>query len=486
MGTLSCNVEVRQLSDSRWVLITELVASSWKAFEEAAMKGRARSRYRIAIIVVTLICLFLDLFLALWRIWEVYFVSVPVFQFVAIAWGVLTGAITVAATSLRIGGAVWRALRGVTVEPPPFSIDETIRTIIRFCGRLLGSLPSSLSILTLLLVAAYFLLESHPRGLPPISSSVVVISKGPEKLIYVAAGDQGEIILWRATELSKPYARIPVGTSGNVGERGRPEQMLAVKRGESHWVFVTDTKSNKVHVVEGDTIIGSFLVGLTPGSLAITPDGRKLFVSNEQPVPSGTIRSFDIGGPDPNKFVVADIIPNITCPEGVAVSPRGDLLYVATQCGGGKDPVFLINTATNKIEGSIPNLATGSSVAVSADGTRLYVSRGNYPCTMPDGKGGSPLSIVDPQSRKIVNTVCLHTSVGPLAISRDTNGRYLFVGNGDRMTVFDRKSLDASDKSLNEIPLGSAVSGIGVAEDNSVFVYVPGTGLLFLYNPEGL
>lgn len=450
------------------------------------MKGRSRSRYRITIIVVILLCLLLDLFLVLWRIWEVCFVSVPVYQFVAITWGVLTGAITVAATLIRFGGAVWRALRGVIVEPAPFSIDETIRIAIRFCGRVLKPLPSCLSVLALLLVAAYFLLESHPWGLPLTSSSVVVVSKGSEKLIYVAASDRGEIIVWRATELSKPYARIPVGTSGNVGERGRPEQMLAVKRGQSHWVFVTDTKSNKVHVIEGDTIIGSFVVGLAPRSLAVTPDGRKLFVSNEQPVPSGTIQSFDIVGSDPNKYVVAGTIQNVTCPEGVALSPRGDRLYVATQCGGGKDPVFLIDTATNRIEGSIPDLATGSSVAVSADGARLYVSRGNYPCTMSNGEGGSPLSIVDPQSKTIVNTVCLHTSVGPIAISRDANGRYLFVGNGDRMTVFDRKGLDVSDKSLNEIPLGSGISGIGVAEDNSVFVYVPETALLFLYNPEGL
>lgn len=450
------------------------------------MAGGLRSRSSVAIIVVILICLFLDLFLALWRVREVYFISVPIFQFAAITWGVLTGAITLAATLIRVGGAVIRALRGVTAEPRPFSIDETIRIVIRFGGRVLRPLPVSLSVLALLIAAGYLLFPSPPLELPPISSSVVVISKGSEKFIYVTASDQGEVRRYRATELSKPDARIPIGTSGNIGERGRPEQMLAVRRGQSHWIFVTDTKSNKVHVIEGDTIIGSFSVGLAPRSLAVTPDGRKLFVSNEQPIPSGVIQAFDIEGPDPNKYVVTAAIKNVTCPEGLALSPRGNLLYVATQCGGGKDPVFIINTATNKIEGSIPKLAVGTSVAVSADGSRLYVSRGNYPCKMSNGEDGSPLSIVDPKSKKVVNTVCLHTSVGPIAISRDKGGRYLFVGNGDRLTVFDRKSLDASDRSLNEIPLGSGVSGIGVDENNSVYAFVPGRALLFLYNPQGL
>jgi len=450
------------------------------------MNGGSRSRYQIAIVVLIMICLLLDLFLTLWRIREVYFVSVPVFQFAAIAWGALTGAITIAATLIQVGGAVLRALRGATVEPHPFSIDETIRIVIRFGGSIMKPLPKALFVLALLIAAAYFLLESRPLELSPISSSVVVISKGSEKFIYVAASDQGEIILTRATELSKPFARIPVGTSGNIGERGRPERMLAVRHGQSHWVFVTDTKSNKIHVIEGDAIIGSFSVGLAPRSLAVTPDGRKLFVSNEQPIPSGTIQAFDIVGPDPNKYVVDATIQNLACPEGVALSPRGDKLYVATQCGGGKDPVFIINTATNKIEGAITNLAVGTSVAVSSDGARLYVSRGNYPCKKPNGEVGSPLSIVDPQSRKVVNTVCLRTSVGPIAISRDKDGHYLFVGNGDNITVFDRKALDASDISLNDIPLGSGVSGIGVAEDNSVYAFVPGRNLLFLYNPQGL
>jgi len=317
------------------------------------MNVGSRSRYRVAIVVLILICLLLDLFLALWRVREVYFVSVPVFQFAAIAWGALTGAIAAAAALIRGGVAVLRALRGATAELRPFSIDETIRIVIRFGGRVLSPLPRALSVLALLVVAAYFLRIYHPPELPPISSSVVVISKGSEKFIYVAASDQGEIQVRRATELSKVYASIPVGTSGNLGERGRPEQMLAVKHEQLDWIFVTDTKSNKVHVIEtgGNTVIGSFSsVGLAPRSLAVTPDGKKLFVSNEQPVPSGTIQAFDIDGPDPNKYVVTATI-KVLCPEGLALSPGGHLLYVATQCGGGKDPLLIMGTSINSVLG---------------------------------------------------------------------------------------------------------------------------------------
>ena len=383
-----------------------------------------------------------------------------------------------------------------------FALPEQVRSLffekgISALGLNLGTrLGLTSAVIAAALLAIMFLVPGEdttgkPIGqpikyLPTTSSSVVVISKGSEKFIYVAASDEGEVLVMRPTELSKPYAHIPIGTSGNTGERGRPERMLAVKHKQSDWIFVTDTKSNKVHVIEEDSVVGSFSVGLAPRSLAVTPDGRKLFVSNEQPVPGGTIQVFDIRGSDPDKYVRTATIQSVTCPEGLALSPRGNVLYVATQCGGGMDPVLIIDTATEKIKGSIPDLAVGTSVAVSADGARLYVSRGNYPCKMSNGEDGSPLSIVDTQTNKIMNTVCLHTSVGPIAISRDKDGRYLFVGNGDGMTVFNRNGLDTSDRSLIEIPLGSGVSGIGVAEDNSVYAFVPGKALLFLFNPTGI
>src|SRR5260370_4040827 len=118
--------------------------------------------WRIAIVAIVLIFLLVDLSLAFWRIRQVYFVSVPIVQLIAIAWGVLIGTITVAATLIRVGGAVLRGLRGVTAEPRAFSIDETIRTVIRICGIALSSLPRSLFVLGLLLVIGYFLRESLP------------------------------------------------------------------------------------------------------------------------------------------------------------------------------------------------------------------------------------------------------------------------------------------------------------------------------------
>jgi hypothetical protein len=79
----------------------------------------------------------------------------------------------------------------------------------------------------------------------------------------------------------------------------------------------------------------------------------------------------------------------------------------------------------------------------------------------------------------------------PMALSRDLKQRYLFVGNGNRLTVFNTKKLaeeaaPLKDIELNDIPLEAAVAGIGIADDNSVYAYLPTARRLFIYNPEGL
>lgn len=135
---------------------------------------------------------------------------------------------------------------------------------------------------------------------------------------------------------------------------------------------------------------------------------------------------------------------------------------------------------------AVPGLAVGVAVAVSPGGDRLYVSRGDYPCVRGDGKQGGPLSVLDAATGRVLNTLCLRTAVGALAVSRDRDGRYLIVANGSALTVFDRNALDSSAAPLNDIALGAQVSAFGVGDDNSIYAYVPAGKRLFVFSPTGL
>ena len=59
-------------------------------------------------------------------------------------------------------------------------------------------------------------------------------------------------------------------------------------------------------------------------------------------------------------------------------------------------------------------------------------------------------------------------SVGDLALSGDSEGRYLLVADGSGLTILNTKNLVHAIKPQTEIMLEGAVQGIGVTDDNSV------------------
>jgi len=91
-----------------------------------------------------------------------------------------------------------------------------------------------------------------------------------------------------------------------------------------------------------------------------------------------------------------------SAPAHVALNPAGTIAYVANQTG---QSVSVIRVATNAVTGSIP--LTGAEVynlKVSADGTRLYVTR-------QDGK----LYIIDTGTLNVITTVTVGQGANGLA-----------------------------------------------------------------------
>src|SRR6185436_19659843 len=63
--------------------------------------------------------------------------------------------------------------------------------------------------------------------------------------------------------------------------------------------------------------------------------------------------------------------PNNCAPNKVALSPDGSRLYVTDDFA---DVVWVINTTNNTIVTSVPGVAFPEGVAVHPDGTRIYVA----------------------------------------------------------------------------------------------------------------
>jgi DNA-binding beta-propeller fold protein YncE len=128
----------------------------------------------------------------------------------------------------------------------------------------------------------------------------------------------------------------------------------------------------------------------------------------------------------------------VNCPEGLAVSPTGDKLYAASQCGAGDDPLFIIDTNSNKKIDEVPGLAVGNDVITSKDGKKAYVTRANFNWyDRRRGKVGAPLSIIDTETRRVLKTLILQVSANGLTLTPD--GRYVLVTNGYQLSVVDTK-----------------------------------------------
>jgi YVTN family beta-propeller protein len=417
----------------------------------------------------------------------------PIWQFLLIVWGGVSGIATVCRSFppalyffQQITSNKQNARRR---EPDRTSDDSFVVKGLRYAIARL-SRPLMFAIVSLGAigsgVAVFYFTEEKPP-LAPLSSGILPMKAGDYQRIYLADPHRGALAVMSSNKLDD-LTSIPIGGHGKFPGGATPYSLLELRRGRTHLVFVIDTQNNLVRIVdvaeENAEVLPGLPVPAEPRSMAITPDKRKLFVSVEQPIPSGGgVFVFDIHSDNPSEFRKITKITAVNCPEGMALSPRGDRLYVATQCGPSTDSVFIIDTATNKVVGSIPGLAVGTGVAVDATGTKLFVTQGNAPCSGPEASASvSPLSVVDLRSRKIDYSVCLHRSVGALALSRDPEAKYLIVANGNMLSVFDTEKMGVTRRPIIDIPLESTVEAIGVSQDNSVYAYIPESGRVYTFS----
>jgi YVTN family beta-propeller protein len=124
----------------------------------------------------------------------------------------------------------------------------------------------------------------------------------------------------------KEDTRVKVGS--------HPNDLAFAKDGR---LFVANAGSNSVSVIGGgrvtETIKTSFdpkaPVGSTPASLAITNDGKRLYVANAD---NNNVAVIDIA--NPRESSVLGFIPTTWYPSAVAVSPDGKKIYVGSGKGG--------------------------------------------------------------------------------------------------------------------------------------------------------
>ena len=212
-------------------------------------------------------------------------------------------------------------------------------------------------------------------------------------------------------------------------------------------------------------------VGHTPGAPVVSPDGHVLYVANRF---NNTISIIDVAGATETARVAV-----AREPVAAGITPDGALLYVANHLPVGASDgdyiaaeVSVIDTASQSLTATIPLLNGSSSLrglCVSPDGAHVYVahvlSRYHLPTTQLERgwMNTNALSVIDASGKTLINTVLLDDvdlgAANPWGVACTSDGRYICVAHAgsQELSVIDRIALHVK---LSRIAAGEAVSTV--------------------------
>jgi len=231
-----------------------------------------------------------------------------------------------------------------------------------------------------------------------------------------------------------------------------------------------DTGQGCVAVIRTDALATSptvkIPVGEFPGGLALTPDGSRLYVVN------GGDRTTSVIDTSTNA-VVATISDTPSGKGEIVMSPDGTRAYIPGFANGTQG-VTVIDTTTNTVAGHLVGLASGDpiyGIAITPDGTRLYVANGNLVDADNNYLGSNTVAAIDIATNTRLATIDVPPQPWDLAITPD--GAKVYVAGFDPhgtygvLTVIDT----ATNSVRTQIPTDCCLSVPALNPDGSkVFV----------------
>jgi YVTN family beta-propeller protein len=248
----------------------------------------------------------------------------------------------------------------------------------------------------------------------------------------------------RGIKLSRDGKLLYVALSGspNAGP-GVDESKLPPADRSADGVGVVDLAARKLLRVLSS--------GQDPESFDLSPDGKVLYVSNEETAEM-TALDLDTG-------VIRGKVAVGREPEGVTVRPDGKAVYVTSEQDG---QVTAIDTSNLSVAGQMQTGRRPRSIVFAQDGVTAFVTN----------ELEGTLTVLDTVAQKAVGDIKISTNAPPPAVARpmgavlSKDGKQLYVttGRGGSVAVVDvaaRKQVGSLDA------VGARPWGIGLSPDGT-------------------
>jgi len=243
---------------------------------------------------------------------------------------------------------------------------------------------------------------------------------------------------------------VSLTVSNSNGTDSKTATLSVVPKGSPapSYAFITNINSNTVSVIntENNNLTGTVPAGINPIGVAVSPDGKKAYVTNANYKHRGSVSVIDTAT---NKVTATVDLGDKYSPCGIAATPDGKKLYVANRDING---VSVIDTATNTVTATVPAGKWPMGVAATPDGKKVYVTN----------RYSNNVSVIDTGTNTVIASVKVET--GPTGVTVSPDGTKLYVTN------CESNSISVIDTGLNTVtatvpveewPLGVATSPDG-------------------------
>ncbi|MDB5895616.1 MAG: hypothetical protein JWQ88_3147, partial [Rhodoferax sp.] len=248
-------------------------------------------------------------------------------------------------------------------------------------------------------------------GDTPLSSSAVVqhtyASSGVFEVVLTIRTGDGRTATYRFVQA----VTVAGSTGAGVAARSSSALLMEPRTGASSRLWIANPDGDTVSVFDTatNTRVAEIAVGAAPRSVARAADGR-IWVTNRDSA------SLSVLSPATLALVQTVNLPRASQPYGVVASPVDGTLFVTLEASG---TLLKLNGSTGAQIASLPVGANPRHLAISADGTRLLVSRFITPPLPGEGTAavkttnaagaavGGEVLMVDPATLGLQRTVVL-------------------------------------------------------------------------------